>query len=177
MNKKKLATIWLDGCSGCHMSFLDIDERIVEILTYFDIVYSPLVDQKEYPDFVDVALIEGAVSTHEDIQKLKKIRSKTAALISIGDCAITGNVPSMRNPFNLKEVIHRGYLENSDGIVDPVFTDVPPLLSKVLPVHEVVHVNYFLPGCPPPAEAFYNLIKSLLENNEIDIFNFTRFGK
>ncbi len=177
MIKKKLATVWLDGCSGCHMSFLDMDERIMELLNYFNLIYSPLVDFKQFPESVDITFVEGAVSTVEDVKKIKEIRKKTKILISMGDCAITGNVPSMRNSFNLKDVIQKGYIENADGQVEPEFYDIPQLLTKVIPVSEVVHVNYFLPGCPPPADAFYNLINSILKETDFNLFEYTRLGK
>lgn len=177
MTKKKLATVWLDGCSGCHMSFLDMDERVLELLNHFDIVYSPIVDLKQFPDSVDITFVEGAVSTVEDVKKIKDIRKKSKLLISMGDCAITGNVPSMRNSYNLKDVIYKGYIENSDPKTEPEFYDIPQLLTKVLPVSEVVHVNYFLPGCPPPADAFYNLINSILKEVDFKPFEYTRLGK
>src|ERR1035441_6418280 len=94
MSKLKLATVWLDGCSGCHMSFLDLDERILELAKLIDLVYSPIVDAKEFPDEVDIALVEGAVSSVDDEIKIKKVRAHSKMLIAMGDCAITGNVPS-----------------------------------------------------------------------------------
>src|SRR6516162_8046390 len=99
MSKARIATVWLDGCSGCHMSFLDMDERLIELAALVDIVYSPLVDNKIFPEEVDLTLVEGSVSSEEDLSKIKKIREHTRLLISLGDCAITGNVPSLRNPF------------------------------------------------------------------------------
>src|SRR5690606_11812000 len=95
--KARVATIWLDGCSGCHMSFLDMDERLLALAEQIELVYSPLVDQKEFPPQVDVAIVEGAVATDEDIEKMRLVRSRTKVLIALGDCAVTGNVPSMRN--------------------------------------------------------------------------------
>ena len=102
MNKMKLATVWLDGCSGCHMSFLDMDERLIELAGKVDLVYSPLVDNKEFPPDVDITLVEGAVSSEEDLHKIQAIRQRTKTLISLGDCAVTANVPAMRNPFTVQ---------------------------------------------------------------------------
>src|SRR5579885_2498363 len=99
MTRPRLATVWLDGCSGCHMSFLDLDERLIELAQKADLVYSPLVDAKEFPPDVDVTLVEGAVSSEEDFHKIKIVRERTKTLVSLGDCAITANVPAMRNPF------------------------------------------------------------------------------
>jgi len=75
MSKLKVATVWLDGCSGCHMSFLDMDERILELAKLIDVVYSPLVDAKDFPDEVDIALVEGAVASEDDEKKIKKVRA------------------------------------------------------------------------------------------------------
>src|SRR5271166_6767420 len=104
MSKKRLATVWLDGCSGCHMSFLDMDERLLTVAGLADLVYSPLVDAKDFPEHVDVTLVEGAVSSEEDLHKIKMVRAHTRVLVSLGDCAVTGNVPAMRNPFGVKEI-------------------------------------------------------------------------
>ena len=102
MSKPRLATVWLDGCSGCHMSFLDMDERLLEIAERADIVYSPLVDTKEYPADVDVCLVEGAVSSEDDLHKIRLVRERTKTLVSFGDCAVTANVPGMRNPIGVQ---------------------------------------------------------------------------
>ena len=112
--KPRVATIWLEGCSGCHMSFLDMDERLIELAGKMDLVFSPIADIKEYPENVDVALVEGAINTEEDLAKLRKVRSRTKILVSFGDCAVTANVPSMRNEFKLKDVLERAYVEHAD---------------------------------------------------------------
>jgi NAD-reducing hydrogenase small subunit len=108
MSKKRIATVWLDGCSGCHMSFLDMDERLVELFQQADLVYSPLVDLKEFPEEVDITLVEGAVSSEEDLHKIRMVRERTKILVAFGDCAVTGNVPSMRNPFGTQRGITAG---------------------------------------------------------------------
>src|SRR6478609_9495082 len=102
--KPTLATVWLDGCSGCHMSFLDIDERLLDLAQKIDLVYSPLVDRKDFPEQVDITLVEGAVSSTDDLAKIRKVRAHTKMLVSLGDCAVTSNVPSLRNPFGVKSV-------------------------------------------------------------------------
>src|SRR5271157_1747836 len=115
MSKVRLATVWMDGCSGCHMSLLDMDERLIDVLAQVDLVYSPLVDYKEFPENVDVVLIEGAISSVEDAEKIQKIRKRSKFLISLGDCAVTSNVPGMRNRFKIADVEHRAYIENADN--------------------------------------------------------------
>src|SRR5215207_8122006 len=111
MTRTKLATVWLDGCSGCHMSFLDIDERLLALTDQIELVYSPLVDRKDFPDKVDVTLVEGSVSSEHDLEKIRHVRAHTKFLIALGDCAVTGNVPSLRNTVGVQSVLRRAYLD------------------------------------------------------------------
>src|SRR4029077_18658958 len=176
MSKKTLATVWLDGCSGCHMSFLDMDERLLTVAGLADLVYSPLVDAKVFPDDVDVTLVEGAVSREEDLHKIKIVRERTKILVSLGDCAVTANVPGMRNSFGTKAVYDRAYRENvtfDPGIPNQV---VPALLPTSRPVHEFVNVDVFVPGCPPSADTIYYAVTELLEGRKPDLTLKTRFG-
>ncbi len=166
MKKIKLATVWLAGCSGCHMSFLDLDEWLLELAQKVDIVYSPIADIKDYPDNVDVCLVEGAIANQENLELIKEIRQKTKLIISFGDCAVTANVPAMRNMLGPAEtVLKRSYLELGD--VTPQLPEepgiVPELLDRVSPVHEVVNVDLFLPGCPPNADRIRAAIEPLLQ--------------
>lgn len=172
----RVATTWFDGCSGCHMSFLDIDERLVEIAGRIELVYSPIVDNKEFPDNVDVTLVEGAISNEHDEHLLSIIRPRTKLLISFGDCAITANVPSMRNRFPVAKVLERGYIENADLNQSIPKSGIPPLLKKARPVHEYAQVDFFLPGCPPSADTIYYAITELLDGRVPDIAGRTRFG-
>lgn len=174
--KIKLATVWLDGCSGCHMSFLDMDERLLELADKVEVVYSPLVDAKDFPEEVHVTLVEGAVSTEEDLQKIKIIRQRTKILIAFGDCAVTGNVPAMRNRFRISEVMKRVYEETSTQNQKPPTNDIPDLLPRVRPIHEVVKVDVFLPGCPPRADAIYFVLTELIEGRIPDTSKVSRFG-
>ena len=174
--KARLATVWMDGCSGCHMSFLDMDERLLALANQVELVYSPLVDQKEFPPDVDITLVEGSVSSVEDLEKIIHFRSRTRFLVSLGDCAVTGNVPSMRNPYDLADVLHRGYVQNADINPHPPTEDVPKLLSRVRPLHEVVKVDVYIPGCPPSADSIYFALTELLEGRLPDLSSKTRFG-
>jgi len=176
MTKLTMATIWLDGCSGCHMSFLDMDERLVELSAQFELVYSPLVDHKTFPTHVDIALIEGSVSTDEDEHKIRKIRAHTGTLVSLGDCAVTGNVPSMRNPFSLEAVFDRAYRETATLQAQNPKELLPVLLKRVRPVHEVVPVDVCVPGCPPSADTIYAVLVELLAGRTPDVAALTRFG-
>jgi NAD-reducing hydrogenase small subunit len=176
MTKKTLATVWLDGCSGCHMSFLDIDERLLDLAPYIDLVYSPLVDNKQFPAEVDITLIEGAVSNAEDLEKIKHVRAHTKLLISLGDCAVTGNVPALRNPIGAEKVLRNAYL--ADDLYNRQIPNVvvPPLLLTVRPVHAVVPVDVFIPGCPPSADTIYTVISELLAGRTPSLSEITRFG-
>ena len=160
--RPRLATVWLDGCSGCHMSFLDLDERLLEVAELADLVYSPLVDAKEYPEGVDVCLVEGAVSSTDDFAKIRLVRERTATLVSFGDCAVTSNVPGLRNPIGPAPLLERAYVDNVDlrpGVPSLV---VPALLPRSMPVHRVVPVDVFLPGCPPSADVIHETLLRLL---------------
>jgi NAD-reducing hydrogenase small subunit len=174
--KKRLATVWLDGCSGCHMSFLDLDERLIELADRAELVYSPLVDRKDFPDDVDVALIEGAVSSEEDLHKIQAIRQKVKTLVSLGDCAVTANVPGMRNPFSVKSVYDRAYRENATLDPGTPTQVIPALLPYSRPVHEIVKVDVFIPGCPPSADTIYYALTELLDGRVPDLSAKTRFG-
>jgi len=176
VGKPRVATVWLDGCSGCHMSLIDLDERLLDIFERADLVYGPLVDFKEFPENVDVCLVEGAVSSEEDLHKIKMVRERTKTLVSFGDCAVTSNVPGMRNPIGVAPLLERAYIENvsvNPGIPSRV---VPKLLPTSRPVHTVVHVDLFLPGCPPSADLIYNLLEDLLAGRVPDVTG-ARFGR
>lgn len=169
--KPKLATLWLDGCSGCHMSFLDLDEIVLELLDMVELVYSPLVDTKDFPEMVDITLVEGAVSTEEDVEKMRHIRQHTKLLVSLGDCAVMGNIPAMRNRFALREVMQQVYpnkLSPSESL--------PILLDAVRPLHTVVPVDFSLPGCPPSAKLIHYVLTELLANRIPDLSNRAHYG-
>lgn len=176
MTRKRLATVWLDGCSGCHMSFLDMDERLIELSDKAELVYSPLVDAKEFPSDVDITLVEGAVGAEEDLRKIQVVRSRTTLLVSLGDCAVTANVPAMRNPFPVQAVYNRAYCENATLRQGAPHDGIPKLLPYARPVHEVVKVDIFVPGCPPSADVIYYTLIELLEGREPQLSARTHFG-
>jgi NAD-reducing hydrogenase small subunit len=159
------------------MSFLDLDERLIELAERVDIVYTPLVDAKDFPADVDVTLVEGAVGTESDLTKVQQVRQRTRILVSFGDCAVNGNVPSYRNLFAVDTVLGRAYLENVDLQPQIPTEVVPKLLPRERPVHEVVPVDVFLQGCPPPADVIYALLTGLLEGQAPDLTAITRFGR
>lgn len=170
MTKIRFATVWLAGCSGCHMSFLDLDEFLFDVAEKVDVVYSPVgCDIKEYPENVDVCLVEGAVANEENLELIHLVRARTKFLISFGDCAVTANVPAMRNMLGgTDQVLMRSYLELGD--VTPQLPKdpgiVPPLLDMVLPLHEVIKVDLYLPGCPPSAQRIKDALTPLLHGEK-----------
>jgi NAD-reducing hydrogenase small subunit len=176
-SKPKLATIWLSGCSGCHMSLLDIDELLIDIAKQIKLVYGPLVDIKTFPENVDITLIEGAVANEEQLELLKQARSRTKILVSMGDCAVTGNVTALRNglPQSDQAILHRAYIETAN--THPQLpTGTPKLLKTVHPLHEVVKVDYFIPGCPPPAGNIAYVLTELLAGRTPQMENKSKYG-
>jgi NAD-reducing hydrogenase small subunit len=165
--KPRLATVWLGGCSGCHMSFLDLDERLAELAGRVELLASPLTDYKEFLE-ADITLVEGAVANADHLEHIQLIRQRTKILVSFGDCAVTGNVTAMRNAFGVQDVLNASYQENTTVVVGVPGggSVVPALLGRVRPVHEVVPVDYYLQGCPPPAGEIYELIMDLLDGRQ-----------
>ncbi len=175
--KIRVGTIWLDGCSGCHMSFLDMDERIIELAEYMDVVYSPYVDAKEVPENIDLFIVEGAISTDHDLKIINTIRKNSKKILALGDCAITGNVSTLKNLAGTDAALEKGYFDLAD-LNKGKYPDkiVPKLLEKVIPLNEAVDVDYFVPGCPTPANAIYEVLKGLINGIEVDVSKYTRFG-
>jgi NAD-reducing hydrogenase small subunit len=169
MDRLKLATVWLAGCSGCHMSFLDLDEWLLELAQLADVVYSPVLDVKEFPKGVDITLVEGAVANEENLEMLRKIRERSKVVVAFGDCAVTGNVTSLRNPLgSAKPVLKRSYSELAD--VRPGVPSepgiLPVLLDRVEPLHAMVSIDYFMPGCPPSASEIRTVLEAFVAGRE-----------
>ena len=169
--KLRFATVWLAGCSGCHMSFLDLDEWLFELAEAVEIVYSPVAsDTKVFPESVDLCLVEGAVANADNLALALQLRARSKVVVSFGDCAVTANVPGLRNLWAEVEggsrhsVLERGYVELADtGAQHPHAPGiVPELLERVLPLHEVIPVDHYLPGCPPSAERIRTFLEPLL---------------
>jgi NAD-reducing hydrogenase small subunit len=160
------------------MSLLDMDQRLLELAGRVDVVYGPLVDQKEFPPDVDIALVEGAVGTADDVAQIRRIRARTHTLVALGDCAVAGNVPALRNLFGVQAVLRRAFPAATDpeGGVVPGH-GLPVLLDRVRPIHEVVKVDVFVPGCPPPADAIYLILCALLDGRAPEVSTLTRFGR
>lgn len=159
----KIATTSLAGCFGCHMSFLDMDERLAALLERVEFDRSPFTDIKHCSS-CDIGLIEGGVCNAENVRVLREFRAHCKTLIAVGACAINGGVPAMRNYFDLRDCLHEVYLTGT-GVTNPQIPndiELPLLLDKVYPVSEVVHIDYFLPGCPPSADEFLQILEPLL---------------
>jgi NAD-reducing hydrogenase small subunit len=171
MTKPKVATTSLAGCFGCHMSLLDIDERILQLVELIDFDKSPINDLKHFTGRCAIGLIEGGCCNEENVHVLQYFRENCDILISVGDCAIQGGIPAMRNTIPLKECLEEAYLKgptvhNPSGQI-PRDAEIPLLLDKVYPAHEVVKIDYHLPGCPPPADTLFEALSALLSGKPV----------
>jgi NAD-reducing hydrogenase small subunit len=162
--RPRVATAWLGGCSGCHMSFLDLDEVLFDLAARADVVFGPLADVKRFPPDVDLVLVEGAVANADNLELARDIRTNAAVVVSFGDCAITGNITALRNALgDPARMLERVYVESTD-LGGTVPTEVvPTLLPQVLPLHEVIDVDVFLTGCPPSADRIAEALFALLD--------------
>lgn len=169
MKKLRLATAWLGGCSGCHMSFLDLGEELAELAAKVELVYGPLVDAKQFPEEVDIALVEGALANLENLELLQQIREKSRIVVSFGDCAVTGNVTSLRNFFPVEELLTAVYQAGPGSAPrsDETGAVLPELLPQVLPLHQAVAVDAFIPGCPPDPDRIRAALAALLKGEPV----------
>ncbi|HJW71817.1 MAG TPA: hypothetical protein VJ486_03095 [Geothrix sp.] len=166
--KLKVATCSLAGCFGCHMSLLDIDERFIDLLELVEFDRSPIDDIKHISQPVDLGLIEGGVCNAENVHVLLEFRKMCKVLVAVGECAITGGIPSMRNSFSLKQCLEEAYIRGVgvEFAHVPDDPELPLLLDKVRPLHHIVKIDYFLPGCPPSADAFWHFLTELMAGRD-----------
>jgi NAD-reducing hydrogenase small subunit len=151
---------------GCHMSLLDMDELILEVAKLADIVKSPIVDGKELPE-VDITLVEGSVTSDEHYEELLHIREKSKYVVAFGDCAVMTNVTGMRNYFNLNDVFNAAYVNAVSNDAEGKVPNNPALLKlndKVVPLQEVVNVDFVIPGCPPNADTIFYVLFEFLND-------------
>ncbi len=174
MSKPIVATISLAGCFGCHMSLLDIDEKIFDLVNLVEFHKGPLTDIKNFEKMCDIGIIEGGCCNTENIEVLEMFRRNCRVLISLGECAITGGLPSMRNGIPIMECLKEAYvdgigldLEESHEIPDD--EELPKILDKVYPCHEIVKIDYFIPGCAPRAELIWEFLMAIIENRSPNI--------
>jgi NAD-reducing hydrogenase small subunit len=171
MAKKKLATVWLGGCSGCHMSLLDIDERILEVAKLADIVKCPVVDGKDLPE-VDITLVEGSITSDEHYREIVHIRKHSKVVVAFGDCAVMTNITGMRNYFELEDVFDTAYknaVSNDNEGTAPSHPALLRLHDKVVPLQQVVPVDFVIPGCPPSADTIFYVLNELLNDRQPDL--------
>jgi NAD-reducing hydrogenase small subunit len=171
--KQSIATVSLAGCFGCHMSFLDLDTKLVDLIELVDITKSPLTDIKKFPGKVNIGLIEGGVCNDENVEVLKMFRENCEILVSMGECAIMGGLPALRNNVSLKDCLEEAYIntpttDNHEEII-PYHPDIPKILDKVYPCHEVVKIDYYIPGCPPSAETIWAFLEALITGKELKL--------
>ena len=173
MSKPVIATTSLAGCFGCHMSFLDIDDRLLDLIELVEFNKSPIDDIKTFTKDCDIGLIEGGCCNTENIHLLKEFRKKCKILVSFGECAIMGGLPALRNDIPVKECLEEAYLSgpttiNEDRIL-PNDEELPMILDRVYPCHEIVKMDYHLPGCPPTADMIWIVLHALILDVDIEL--------
>ncbi len=173
MAKPKVATTSLAGCFGCHMSILDIDDRILKLIEVVDFDKSPIDDIKNFTGQCRIGLVEGGCANEENVRVLQEFRKHCDILVSLGDCATMGGIPAMRNGIPLRECLEEAYLNgpsvhNPSGRI-PNDSEIPLLLDRVYPCHEVVKIDYHLPGCPPSADTIWEAVLALLEERPLEL--------
>ncbi len=173
MAKPRIATTSMCGCFGCHMSLLDIDERILELVDLVEFHKSPIDDIKEFTQRCAIGLIEGGVSNDENVHVLRTFRENCDVLVALGGCAVNGDIPSMRNNIPLRECFEEVYLKgptvhNPSGQI-PNDPEIPLMLDRVYPCNAVVKIDYFLPGCPPSAETIWAALQALLAGRPLEL--------
>lgn len=173
MSKPKVATCALCSCFGCHMSILDIDERILQLVELVDFDKSPINDIKKFTGRCAVGLIEGGCCNQENVAVLRDFREHCDVLVAVGDCATMGGIPALRNGIPLQECLDEAYrdgpsVHNPSGQL-PNDPELPLILDQVYPVQEVVKIDYFLPGCPPSADAIWAALTALLSGKPIEL--------
>jgi NAD-reducing hydrogenase small subunit len=173
VSKPVIATASLAGCFGCHMSLLDIDERILGLIDLVEFNKSPIDDIKTFTKPVDVGLIEGGCCNSENVEVLRSFRKNCKVLVSVGECAIMGGLPAMRNGIPIRECLEEAYLNsptvNPEDRLIPNDEDLPIILDKVYPCHEVVKIDHFLPGCPPSADLIWEAVTALVEGRPLQL--------
>ncbi|MCX6233796.1 MAG: NADP oxidoreductase [Bacteroidetes bacterium] len=174
MSKPIVATASLAGCFGCHMSILDIDERILPLIDLVEFNKSPIDDIKEFTKTCDIGIIEGGCCNSENVHVLKEFRKHCKILISLGECAIMGGLPALRNGIPIGECLKEAYLEgptvkNNVHKILPNDSELPMLLDRVYPCHEIVKIDYFLPGCPPRADLIWDALVALITGKEMKL--------
>lgn len=175
MSKSVVATTSLAGCFGCHMSILDIDDRILQLIELVEFNKSPIDDIKTFTKQCDIGIIEGGCCNSENVHVLKEFRKNCKILISLGECAIMGGLPAMRNGIPVKECIDEAYLggptvaNNNDEKIVPNDDELPMILDRVYPCHEIVKIDYYLPGCPPRADLIWEAVSALVTGNEMNL--------
>ncbi len=174
MSKPVVATASLAGCFGCHMSLLDIDERILELIELVEFNKSPIDDIKNFTKMCDIGIIEGGCCNSENVHVLQDFRKNCKILISLGECAIMGGLPAMRNGIPVKECLEEAYLngptvDENKGNIIPNDDELPMILDRVYPCHEIVKVDYYIPGCPPRADLIWEALVALVTGNELKI--------
>jgi len=170
-NKITVASDWLAGCAGCHMSFLDIDERIVTLLEHATLLSTPITDLKQpAEEGVTVGILEGAVNNSANEHVARMFRERCKILIALGDCAVFGGVNAMRNAVGTDKALQRAYVESESTVDGQIPNDEEiATMQNCRAVDQVVPVDVYIPGCPPSADAIWFALTELLAGRKPDL--------
>jgi NAD-reducing hydrogenase small subunit len=172
MGKAVVATTSLAGCFGCHMSLLDIDERILDLIEVVEFNKSPINDIKNFTKHCDIGLIEGGCCNSENVHMLRDFRKHCTTLVAVGECALMGGLPAMRNGIPVQECLAEAYRNGptvTGNTIIPNDDEIPMILDRVYPCQEIVKIDYYLPGCPPRADLIWNALIALVKGTPIDL--------
>ncbi len=177
MAKPKLALYWAASCGGCDVAVLDTNEKILDIANLVDIVFWPIALDFKYHHVramedksIDLCLFNGAVRSTEQEEIAKLLRDKSKVMVAFGACACFGGIPALANFTSRAEIFQRAYIEapsnnNDEGTFPLLKTrvaegelELPELFDTVLTLAQVVPVEYFVPGCPPPVDLILKLV-------------------
>ncbi|MCF0225844.1 MAG: F420-nonreducing hydrogenase [Methanobrevibacter sp.] len=171
-DKINIGTMWLGGCSGCHLSIADFHESLLDVLELAEFRFSPVLMDTKYDEVpeLDVLIVEGGIRNDENRELAEMLKEKANMVISYGTCACYGGIPGLGNLWTVEELEQEAYVNsvstiNPEGIIP--HEEVPHLESRVRPLDSVMDIDLMIPGCPPRSDVVAQAILALLNGETI----------